>query len=254
MANQEAEQHREEGAIGTERPLLQPPGREPSLNTPVSPLGYSAATRASRADPEQRHSTLESIRKRIQERAHEEFQGDTWRNARGQPASALDEAVDLLRRPVTLVHAIPRPEDIASNYARLPRFESLYFINGMTSTPADIRLHVDNLLRITGRPVTAIINDQERAILSSDTPGVARSVLNAFQGFISTGLGRNVERSAAQELERAMIDHVAADTPLHIVAHSQGTIILRNALEHILGSNSPLPDDDKARLKKLVRV
>jgi hypothetical protein len=205
-------------------------------------------------DPHRRRTLLEEIRSRVQGQVHEASHSEEWRASRGRPHAVLEGRRHFLTKTVRAVHAIPEKGDIASNYARLPKKESLYFINGMTSSPADVKQHVDNLLRITGRPVTAIINHQKAALLNRRNPGVARSVWNATQGFVSFKMGREVERSAAQELERAMVDHVNKEHPLHIVAHSQGTIILRNALEHVLGKESPLDDQGKAQLKKLLRV
>ena len=205
-------------------------------------------------DPHWRSIVLAEIKSRVQRQVHEASHSEEWRAPRGRPHAVLEGRKHFLTQTVKAVHAIPEKGDIASNYGRLPKAESLYFVNGMTSSPRDVKLHVDNLLRITGRPVTAIINHQEAALLDRRTPGVARSVWNATKGFVSSKMGREVERSAAQELERAIVDHVRKEHPLHIVAHSQGAIILRNALEHALGKESPLDDQGKARLKKLLRV
>jgi hypothetical protein len=177
-----------------------------------------------------------------------------WLQHRGPAYSVLPMHSDLIKPPFQQVHAIPDREFIASNFTPDDSTEELYYVNGMRFGPAAIKQHLSSLVKTFGKPVTAIINDQETDFNAPHKPGFLTSLWHSACGFLSSTAGHAVERDAVERVEQAMKEHLKSGKPLHLIAHSQGSIIVGNALERVLGPESSLTMEEQEKVKALVRV
>jgi hypothetical protein len=177
-----------------------------------------------------------------------------WLEHHGPAYSVLKMQSDFIKPPFQQVHAVPKREFIASNYKPDGSTEELYYVNGMRCGPQDVERHLSSLVKTFGKPITAIINDQECDPGESKRPGFFRSLWHGICGFLSAQAGYDVEPEAVGRVERAIREHVQTGKPLHLIAHSQGGIIVANALQRILGSDSHLSVQEKERVRSLVEV
>ena len=177
-----------------------------------------------------------------------------WLASHGPSFSMLRSEPNLLNPAYQQVHALPAPYFKASNFVPGPQSEELYFVNGMGTGPRDLEHQLASLTKTFGRPVTAIINGQESALDDTSRPGLLRSVWNCVCGLLSSHDGFYAERSAVSGVEQAIVSHVRSGQPLHLVAHSQGSIIVGNALDRLMGEGSVLSSVEKSQAKHLVRV
>ncbi len=178
----------------------------------------------------------------------------SWLKYRGPAYDVLKMHSDFINPPFQQVHAIPKREFIASNYKPDHSTEELYYVNGMRCCPHDVEQHLSSLVKTFGKPVTAIINDQECDPVEPKKPGFFTSVWHGICGLLSANAGYRAEPEAVGRVEHAIKEHVQSGKPLHLIAHSQGSIIVGNALERLLGPDSPLYADQKAKVLSLVRV
>lgn len=178
----------------------------------------------------------------------------SWLKHRGPAYSMLKMHSDFINPPFQQVHAIPNREFIASNYKPDQSTEELYYVNGMRCCPHDIEQHLSSLVKTFGKPVTAIINDQESDPIEPKKPGFLTSVWHGICGFLSANAGYRAEPEAVGRIEHAIKEHVESGKPLHLIAHSQGSIIAGNALERLLGPDSSFSAAEKEKVLKLVRV
>jgi hypothetical protein len=177
-----------------------------------------------------------------------------WLDQHGKCYTALESAKDFFAPPFKEVHALPEPGYVASNFKAGLHAAELYYVNGMRTTPRDMKQHLSKLVKTYGRPVTAIINDQEEEIPGTKQPGFFRSIFNGVCGFLSSDAGHLVEPGAVERLEQVITRHVRSGQKMQFMAHSQGSIIVRNALDRVLGEHSHLTDVEKARVRELVSV
>ncbi len=177
-----------------------------------------------------------------------------WLASHGPSFTILREQQSLIEAPFTQVHAIPSPSYTASNYAPGRHAEELYYVNGMNVGPRDMEAHLASLVKTFGRPVTAVINGEDASLDDPRRPSMLRSVWHAACGLLSADAGRRVEGAAVTRVEQAIEEHVKAGQPLHLVAHSQGSIIVANAIERMLSDGSPLSPEERERARALVRV
>lgn len=177
-----------------------------------------------------------------------------WLDQHGRSYTVLKGHQDLFSPPFKEVHALPEPQFMASNFKAGPHATELYYVNGMRTDPRDMEQHLSGLVRTFGRPVTAIINDQEEEIPGTQEPGFFRSIFNSVCGFISSDAGYLVERGAVERLEQVIIRHVKSGQKMRFMAHSQGSILVRNALDRVLGEHSSLTEAEKERVPELVSV
>lgn len=178
----------------------------------------------------------------------------TWLRHKGPAYSVLRMQSDFITPPFQQVHAVPEQEFIASNYTPDEATEELYYVPGMCYGPDAIEQHLSSLVKTFGKPVTAIINDQEGDLNEPMKPGFLKSVWHATCGFLSPSAGHAVEPDAIERVEHAIKEHVESGKPLHLIAHSQGSIIVGNALDRMLAHDSPLSAEEKEKMKALVRV
>lgn|GEM_PF-3799941 len=178
----------------------------------------------------------------------------SWLKHRGPAYDVLKMHSDFINPPFQQVHAIPKREFIASNYKPDQSTEELYYVNGMRCCPHDIEQHLSSLVKTFGKPVTAIINDQESDLGEPKKPGFFKSLWHGICGFLSADAGYKAEPEAVGRVEHAIKEHVESGKPLHLIAHSQGSIIVGNALERLLGPDSSFSAAEKERILNLVRV
>ncbi len=178
----------------------------------------------------------------------------TWLKHRGPAYSILRMHSDFINPPFQQVHAIPKREFIASNYKPDESTEELYYVNGMRCCPHDVEQHLSSLVKTFGKPVTAIINDQESDLGEPKKPGFFKSLWHGICGFLSADAGYTAEPEAVARVEHAIKEHVQSGKPLHLIAHSQGSIIVGNALERLLGPDSSFSAAEKEKVLNLVRI
>lgn len=178
----------------------------------------------------------------------------SWLKHRGPAYSVLKMHSDFINPPFQQVHAIPNRDFIASNYKPDQSTEELYYVNGMRCGPHDVEQHLSSLVKTFGKPVTAIINDQESDSVEPKKPGFFTSLWHGICGLLSANAGYRAEPEAVGRVEHAIMQHMQSGKPLHLIAHSQGSIIVGNALERLLGPDSTLSADQKAVILDLVRV
>jgi hypothetical protein len=178
----------------------------------------------------------------------------SWLKDRGPAYTVLPMYSDFIKPPFREVHAIPNREFIASNYTPDEKTEEIYYVNGMRYGPHEIERHLSSLVKTFGKPVTAIINDQESDFTKPEKPGFFKSLWHSACGFLSADAGHAVESSAVGRVEHAINEHMRSGKPLHLIAHSQGSIIVANALERMLGPHSLLSSDEKEKIYALVRI
>jgi hypothetical protein len=115
---------------------------------------------------------------------------------------------DFINPPFQQVHAIPKREFIASNYKPDESTEELYYVNGMRCCPHDVEQHLSSLVKTFGKPVTAIINDQESDLGEPKKPGFFKSLWHGICGFLSADAGYTAEPEAVARVEHAIKEHV----------------------------------------------
>jgi hypothetical protein len=142
-----------------------------------------------------------------------------------------------------------------SNQRAVSRSTELLYIHGMRVDAQDLDSHLSYLALCFGKPITVVVNGQEQPLFKADSRGGIRSVGKSAAGIFSSQWGSQLEAHAvlttARYIEKHVIDQKQA---LQVVAHSQGGIILGNALDHLLGPQSKLTDENKQQIRDRVTI
>jgi hypothetical protein len=142
-----------------------------------------------------------------------------------------------------------------SNSLAPTRAAELLYVHGMRVNAEDLDLHLSYLALCFGKPITVVVNAQEQPLFKGDSRGGIRSVAKSAAALLSSRWGSQLEigpvLTAARHIEKQVLDNNQA---LQIVAHSQGGIILANALDHLLGPQSRLSDYSKQLIRDRIEI
>jgi hypothetical protein len=131
----------------------------------------------------------------------------------------------------------------------------ILYIHGIGLTLPTLDQHITMLSYCFGAPVTAVVHAADQPLCAFDSRGAARGVRNGTVGILSPVWGTQSEATAvltaARTIERLVFEE---KKQLHVVAHSQGAIILANALTNLLGPDSHLNEEQRSALSKQITV
>lgn len=96
----------------------------------------------------------------------------------------------------------------------------IYLINGMNTSALSLQQEVK---QYPSRP----------KIIYNPSSGIPLDLFNATAGLFNTQQGLALEEKASSKLQRVIIDAIKNQEKIQLIAHSQGSIILKNVLEHL---------------------
>ncbi len=167
---------------------------------------------------------------------------------------------ELLKQLPDFLHDVPdvvrmEPESSVQNSNGPAHPRDVILVNGLRINPQVLYWMMRSTTEVFGRPVVAVVNDEEPALDDAAEAGKVRSLAHSFLGLFSSDLGAKVESQAVNTLSVELVDRaVMKNEKVVLIGHSQGAIICGNTLDLLMRDDSPLDAGQKCRLQQNVSI